>query len=154
MALVEEEIRRQIESHAAEGKDPSQVPIRIRDHKFLTITAMNKMNYAKSLQIGYSDTRVETITFESRKKVLVANQDATRRFIESIKHHGFDLETKNAEGWPIFKDVPWVNVKDFFADYSWAPSARIANGELLSNYIDAHQGYGDLERWNVFIYQI
>ena len=154
MALVEEEIRQQIEFLAAEGLDPSQVPIRIRDHKFLTITAMNKMNYAKRLQIGYSDTRVETITFEYRKKVLVSNQNATRRFIESIKHQGFDLQLKNAEGWPMFKDIPWVNIKEFFANYSWAPSARIANGELLSNYIDAHQGHGDLEKWNVFIYQI
>jgi len=154
MALVEEEIRQQIEFLAAEGLDPSQVPIRIRDHKFLTITAMNKMNYAKRLQIGYSDTRVETITFEYQKKVLVANQNATRRFIESIKHQGFDLQLKNAEGWPMFKDIPWVDIKEFFANYSWAPSARIANGELLSNYIDAHQGHGDLEKWNVFIYQI
>ena len=154
MALVEEEIRQQIEQLAAEGLDPSQVPIRIRDHKLLTITALNKMNYAKRLQIGYSDTRVETISLDSKVEILLSNQLATKNFIKSIKNSGHDISAKNPEGWPIFKDIPWKAVSDFFGDYKWVDSATRANGELIKTYINAHQGSGDLETWNVFIYQI
>lgn len=154
MALVEEEIRQQIDQLAAEGLDPSQVPIRIRDHKLLTITALNKMNYAKRLQIGYSDTRVETISLDSKVEILLANQLATKKLIEKIKVSGLDITTKNPEGWPIFNDVPWEIVSDFFEDYQWVDSATRANGQLIKTYIDAHQGSGDLEKWNVFIYQI
>jgi hypothetical protein len=153
MALVEEEIRQQIEQLAAEGLDPSQVPIRIRDHKLLTITAVNKMNYAKTLQIGYSDTRVETIALDSTKEILLANQDVTRKFIERIKAAKIAINDKNADGWPIFKDVPWSIVKTYFENYKWADSATRADGKMINSYIDAHQGTGSLENWNVFIFR-
>jgi hypothetical protein len=153
MALVEEEIRRQIEQLAAEGLDPSQVPIRIRDHKLLTITAVNKMNYAKRLQIGYSETRVETISLDSKVEILLSNQLATKKFIASIQSAEIDVKNLSADGWPLFKDVPWSLVKDYFASYKWADAATRANGDLIRSYIDAHQGKGDLEKWNVFVYQ-
>jgi len=154
MALVEEEIRQQIEQLATEGLDPSQVPIRIRDHKFLTITALNKMNYAKRLQIGYSDTRVETISLDSKAEVLLSNQLAARNLIENVKNSGLEITRINPEGWPIFNDVPWEIVSKFFEEYNWVDSATRANGKFIRTYIDAHQGTGDLEKWNVFIYQI
>ena len=154
MALVEEEIRQQIEQLAAEGLDPSQVPIRIRDHKLLTITALNKMNYAQRLQIGYSDTRVETISLDSKAEILLSNQLATKNLIEQIKKSGLEITRKNPEGWPIFNDVPWEIVSNFFEEYKWVDSATRANGKLIKTYIDAHQGSQDLEKWNVFVYQI
>jgi len=154
MALVEEEIRQQIEQLAAEGLDPSQVPIRIRDHKLLTITALNKMNYARRLQIGYSDTRVETISLDSKAEILLSNQLATKNLIEQIKKSGLEITTKNPEGWPIFNDVPWKIVRNFFEEYKWVDSATRANGKLIKTYIDAHQGSQDLEKWNIFVYQI
>lgn len=154
MALVEEEIRQQIEQLAAEGLDPSQVPIRIRDHKLLTITAVNKMTHARRLQIGYSDTRVETISLDSEVEVLISNQLATSNFLQRIKDSGLSLAGRNAEGWPLFPDTPWHLVRQFFDEYKWADSATRANGDLIRSYIDAHQGTGDLETWNVFVYQI
>ena len=153
MALVEEEIRQQIEQLAAEGLDPSQVPIRIRDHKLLTITAVNKMNYARRLQIGYSETRVETIALDSTKEILLSNQAATRDFIKAIDAENIDVKTKNADGWPIFKDVPWHLVKSYFENYKWADSATRADGKMINSYIDAHQGTGSLEKWNVFVFK-
>ena len=154
MALVEEEIRQQIEQLAAEGLDPSQVPIRIRDHKLLTITALNKMNYAKRLQIGYSDTRVETISLDSKAEILLSNQLATKNLIDQIQKSGLEITTKNPEGWPIFNDVPWAIVSHFFEEYKWVDSATRANGKFIKPYIDAHQGSGNMEKWNIFIFQI
>lgn len=154
MALVEEEIREQIEQLASEGLDPSQVPIRIRDHKLLTITAVNKMTHARRLQVGYSDTRVETISLDSKVEVLLSNQLATNKLIDQIKKFGIEISEKNPEGWPIFNDVPWGIVSEFFEEYKWVDSATRANGKFIKTYIDAHQGSGVLERWNIFIYQI
>jgi hypothetical protein len=154
MALVEEEIRSQISNMAKEGLTPSRVPIKIRDHKLLTITALNKMTYAKQLQIGYSDTRVETISFETHVETILHNQEVTKKFISNLADSGIPMDNKNPDGWPIFYDVPWMLVKKYFENYSWSPNARVANGELITKYVDHHQGSGDLENWNVFIYQI
>lgn len=154
MALVEEEIRSQISNMAKEGLTPNQVPIKIRDHKLLTITALNKMTYAKQLQIGYSDTRVETISFDTRPETILHNQEVTKKFISNLADSGIAMNNKNPDGLPIFYDVPWKLVKQYFENYSWSANARVANGELISKYVDQHQGSGDLETWNVFIYQI
>ena len=154
MALVEEEIRQNIEELAKEGNDPSQVPIRIRDHRILTITAINKMNYAKLLQIGYSDNRVETISLDTKVEVLRANQAATKTLLNDIRHAQIDMTTKNAEGWPLFRDVPWSIIRKFFEQYKWAEGATRANGEPITSYIDSHQGTGYLESWNIFVYQV
>jgi hypothetical protein len=153
MALVEEEIRRQIDEIAAEGLDPSQVPIKIRDHKLLTITALNKMNYAKLVKIGYSKMRVETILLNTDNALLRENQKVTSRLIESIKNSGISVSEKNPNGWPIFKDVPWAIVKEFFEKYQWAQDATRAQGTMISKYVDDHQGTGDMEKWNIFVYQ-
>lgn len=153
MALVEEEIRRQIDQLAAEGLDPIQVPIRIRDHKLLTITAINKMNYAKKLQIGYSDTRVETIALDSKVEILLSNQLHTKNFIENLSSAEIEIKATNPEGWPLFRDVPWNLVRDYFSNYKWADSATRANGEMIKKYIDSHQGKGSLEKWNIFIFK-
>ncbi len=154
MALVEEEIRQQISELAQEGLQPSQVPIKIRDHKILAITAQNKMLYAKRIQVGYSEKRVETITFNTEQTWLKHNQDATSRLIESVQLADIDTTKRTSEGWTIFRDVPWPLLKAYFHDYKWSESARIANGALISNYIDLHQGTGKLEKWNVFFYQL
>jgi hypothetical protein len=154
MALVEEEIRQNIDELAREGLDPSQVPIRIRDHRVLTITAINKMNYAKLLQVGYSDTRVETILFEKNVEVILSNQAATRKLIDDIHHVNIDLTAKNSEGWPLFREVPWKIVRDYFQSYNWAEGATRANGDSIISYIDAHQGTGYMEFWNVFVYRV
>lgn len=154
MALVEEEIRQQIEQMAEEGNDPSQVPIKIRDHKLLTITAVNKMLHAKQLQIGYSNTRVETISLNSKADIILSNQLATRNFVEKIAKSGIDISFKSANGWPLFRDVDWQLVKQYFKEYRWSQSATRADGDLLTRYIDLHQGHGDMEKWNVFIYKL
>ena len=154
MALVEEEIRIQIAELAEEGLDPSQVPIKIRDHTLLTITALNKMKHAVRLQVGYSDTRVETVALETSEDRILANQDATRRFITAMDSAKIDISMTNAEGWPIFKNVPWALVRKFFNEFSWASTAHRANRELINSYVDSHQGHDDMELWNVFIYQI
>jgi hypothetical protein len=153
MALVEEEIRRQLEDMAKEGLDPSQVPVKIRDHRVLAITADNKMKFARRIQIGYSGTRVETISLSSKSPDILDNQRVTRAFIDSVAKSGIDTNFKNPEGWPLLRDVPWSLVKAYLQEYSWTPNARVANGELVAKYIDNHQGTGDMEKWNVFIYQ-
>jgi hypothetical protein len=112
------------------------------------------MNYARRLQIGYSDTRVETISLDSKAEILLSNQLATKNLIEQIKKSGLEITTKNPEGWPIFNDVPWEIVSNFFEEYKWVDSATRANGKLIKTYIDAHQGSQDLEKWNIFVYQI
>jgi hypothetical protein len=153
LALVEEEVRSQITELAKEGRQPIQVPILIRDHPIMGITAPNKMNYAKKLRIGYAEKRTETITFSSNPEWLQHNLDATKNFVTTLSSRGLIGQNKSDQGFDMAQEVPWDLVKEYVLSYNFLETARIANGELISKYVDLHQGKGELEKWNIFFYK-
>jgi hypothetical protein len=153
LALVEEEVRSQITELAKEGRQPIQVPILIRDHPIMGITAPNKMNYARKLQIGYAEKRTETITFSSSPEWLQHNLDATKNFVTTLSSRGLIGKNKSDQGFDMAEEVPWDLVKEYVLSYNFLETARIANGELISKYVDLHQGKGELEKWNIFFYK-
>lgn len=153
LALVEEEVRSQITELAKEGRQPIQVPILIRDHPIMGITAPNKMNYAKKLRIGYAEKRTETITFSSNPEWLQHNLGATKNFVTTLSSRGLIGQNKSDQGFDMAQEVPWDLVKEYVLSYNFLETARIANGELISKYVDLHQGKGELEKWNIFFYK-
>ena len=153
LALVEEEVRSQITELAKEGRQPIQVPILIRDHPIMGITAPNKMNYAKKLRIGYAEKRTETITFSSNPEWLQHNLDATKNFVTTLSSRGLFRANKSDQGYDIAQEVPWELLKEYIRSYNFLETARIANGQLITKYVDLHQGKGELEKWNVFFYK-
>jgi hypothetical protein len=153
LALVEEEVRSQITELAKEGRQPIQVPILIRDHPIMGITAPNKMNYAKKLRIGYAEKRTETITFSSNPEWLQHNLNATKNFVTTLSSRGLIGQNKSDQGFDMAQEVPWDLVKEYVLSYNFLETARIANGELISKYVDLHQGKGELEKWNIFFYK-
>jgi hypothetical protein len=153
LALVEEEVRSQITELAKEGRQPIQVPILIRDHPIMGITAPNKMNYAKKLRIGYAEKRTETITFSSNPEWLQHNLDATKNFVTTLSSRRLIGQNKSDQGFDMAQEVPWDLVKEYVLSYNFLETARIANGELISQYVDLHQGKGELEKWNIFFYK-
>jgi hypothetical protein len=153
LALVEEEVRSQITELAKDGRQPIQVPILIRDHPIMGITSPNKMNYAKKLQIGYAEKRTETITFNSNPEWLQHNLNATKNFVATLSSRGLLGQNKSDQGFDIAQEVPWELVREYVLSYNFLETARIANGELISKYVDLHQGKGELEKWNVFFYK-
>lgn len=153
LALVEEEVRSQITELAKEGRQPIQVPILIRDHPIMGITAPNKMNYAKKLRIGYAEKRTETITFSSNPEWLQHNLDATKNFVTTLSSRGLIGQNKSDQGFDMAQEVPWDLVKEYVLSYNFLETARIANRELISKYVDLHQGKGELEKWNIFFYK-
>jgi hypothetical protein len=153
LALVEEEVRTQIANLAEEGLQPIQVPIKIRDHPILSITAPNKMNYARKIQVGYSEKRTESITFSNKSDWLNHNIQSTKNFIKILHEKHFLNDTKNPQGYNMASNVPWSLLKKYIHDYYFVETARIANGDLITKYVDMHQDKGELEEWNVFFYK-
>ena len=153
LALVEEEVRSQITELAKDGSQPIQVPILIRDHPIMSITSPNKMNYAKKLQIGYAEKRTETITFSSDPEWLEHNLNATKKFVATLSSKGLFGASKSEQGYDMAQEVPWELLREYILSYNFLATARIANGPLITKYVDLHQGKGELEKWNVFFYK-
>ena len=154
MALIEEEIRQQIVEWAEESVPPDDIPLKIRTHARLAITSREKMHHAVKVQIGFSNQRVETISFKRENEWLTGNINAAADFIANIEKSGYEFE-KSIKGWPIAKDIPWTIVRNFLNEYEWVEGARKATSNLLTNYIENVQAHkNELDFWNVFVYRL
>ena len=70
-----------------------------------------------------------------------------------MSSRGLIGQNKSDQGFDMAQEVPWDLVKEYVLSYNFLETARIANGELISKYVDLHQGKGELEKWNIFFYK-
>lgn len=150
LATVEAEIRLEIDTYAKENKSPSQLPIRIRSHPQMAITAAAKMRSALKVSVSYSGTKVQTILFrENDKNWLRSNISAVERLVSSLRssgHHEDELPSKRTRG---FTNVPNDLVLTFLNEYSIHEDARTINAATVREYIQVQADKGSIDSWNV-----
>jgi len=154
LALVEEEIRRDIDTWADEGTRPDEVAVKIRTHPLLNVTAKNKMLYAITARMGFANGRAETIVFKNDKDWLHGNFLATQAFVTALERSGYRPDPELSR-MPVFRNVPWTLIKEYLLDYSWNQSAKKATRDLIIGYVESVQGgYDELDFWTVYFYKL
>ena len=148
LALVEEEIRQQIEMLANEST-PLETGILIRTHPKLRVTG--RVNNARVAEIGYSGSRVDTTLFpRTDADWLDGNISAVKEFLLKASESAtvdFDKRT------PVLRDVPKDFVLELLEGYRFADDARIADGTSIASYIrGVSEKLGELNEWDVFVF--
>jgi hypothetical protein len=151
LALVETEIRKQIENFEAGDVLPRDLPVLIRTHPKMQVTA--KPGSARKAQIGFSEKREETIIFPAEdKNWLKTNLDAGTEFIREIdKELGF----KQVPGKTTFlaENVHRDVVIKFLNKYQFSNDAKVVTKEPLLSYIEkVSQANNELMTWQVYVY--
>lgn len=150
LATVEAEIREEIDTYAKEGKKPSQLPVRIRSHPQMTITAAAKMRSAIEVKVSYSGTKVQTILFNDEdKNWLEGNISATAALVSAARaagHSEDELPSKNFRG---FVGISNDLILDFLSDYQVHEDARTIQTDKVREYIRTQADKGGLDSWNV-----
>jgi Z1 domain len=154
LATVEAEIRQQISRYEAENLTPAELPVKIRTHPAMVVTAAAKMQNHVVTDVSYSGSREQTILFNHKDKDwLRANIDATEELFRAAREAGhFNPADPNGPlGGPIFKSVPVELILQFLATYRFHERSLRLNPELLSGYIKEQNELGSLLRWNVAV---
>jgi hypothetical protein len=150
LATVEAEIREEIDTYAKEGKKPSQLPVRIRSHPQMTITAAAKMRSAIKVNVSYSGTKVQTILFnDDDKNWLDGNIAATVALVSAARAAGHtedELPSMNVRG---FTGISNDLIVDFLSDYKVHQDARTIQTDTVREYIRAQADKGSLDSWSV-----
>ncbi|WGM21722.1 Z1 domain-containing protein [Paenarthrobacter sp. OM7] len=150
LATVEAEIREEIDTYAKEGLKPSQLPVRIRSHPQMTITAAAKMRSAIKVNVSYSGTKVQTILFNDEDKTwLDANIQATTALVVAARasgHNEDELPSKSTRG---FSGIPNDLILKFLTEYKVHEDARTIQTDTVCEYIRAQADKGALDSWNV-----
>ena len=156
------ELRHELEYMAIIGGTPIDYGLRIRSDSELLITSRVKMRHGMSLQLTFSGSISETISFYKDKAKNDVNLDALENFIDNINREGFKHEqnpirkrkygkTQSWTGSFYWNNVSAENIKRFLEQYITHYSSHKVDCKLLKTYIENQNENGDLTKWTVII---
>jgi hypothetical protein len=150
IAVVEHEMRRDIDRYMTENLTPLQFAVRLRTHPSLLVTARAKMQAAVRASASYGGQRLQTHYFRTDAEWLRRNIEAARALVSAASAQAVDYQ--NHASRHVFRDVPYTTVLGFLTEYSFHEEWDVANSEMLTEYIQKRvRGAGSLRTWNVAV---
>lgn len=136
LALVEEEIRRDMRDMERMRKTPRELGVRVRAHPGrLEIVARNKMQHAEKVRITYSGQRMQTfILHELDQGVIAANQEAARNAVRRATELAPAVKAPNRARW-LIKDLPTEVVTQLLKTYQFHPEQLSLKSEDMVGWI-------------------
>lgn len=150
LALVEHEMRRDIDRYMEEDLTPRQFAVRIRTHPALLVTARAKMRDAVQASASYGGLRLQTHYFHTNADWLGDNILAARNLIGTAAARSVKKDVTPTSH--VFREVPYSAVLEFLTEYRFHEDWLDATTGLLTDYIQRRiQTAGSLRRWNVAV---
>ncbi|GAA3386754.1 Z1 domain-containing protein [Cryptosporangium minutisporangium] len=150
LAVVEHEIRLDIERYEEQDLSPRDVGVRIRTHPVLNVTA--KMGAARIAYASYGGRRVQTRYFrEHDEKWLYENLQAGRDLVQAAINDGAAVEVAGGE--VLLREVDVEHVLAFLKSYHVHEDSPDLNDALITKYIRKENRQSDpaLLSWSVAV---
>jgi hypothetical protein len=159
ITFANEELRQEFTQMEAVGGKPEDYGLKVRSHPDLLVTAPVKMRHGTELQISFSGSISETVTFNKDVK---NNYKVTQDFLSRISAAGCGASTPiikrfgekdyKWEG-PCWVDVPPAEVCRYLRNYQTPEQARRANSQRLADYIEKQykSPRKDLTKWTIYV---
>ncbi|MFD2608960.1 Z1 domain-containing protein [Deinococcus taklimakanensis] len=153
VTLASEELRRQLELMAELEMTPEQFGLRVRTdpNQTMTVTARNKARSGTPLQLSYSATLNEQVTFLTAPAVNAANHTQVERLLTLA---GEPTAPPDSAG--LLPNVMWRQVDpelivDFLRGYRMSSANFRMIPTALAQYIEARNANGALTDWTVVL---
>lgn len=148
LALVEEEMRRDMRRLEQMNVTPQEFGLRVRAHPGrLAITSRAKMAHAEMVRVSYAGQRHQTIVLhEGQPEVLRRNLAATAKLLQdcgSLGHTGVQ-EPSNTQ----FLGIPASRIIDFLTEFTFHPGQPGLRSDHIIGWMRA--AVPD-SRWNVVV---
>lgn len=158
IADAAEELRQEFDIMAKIHATPETYGMRVQSHPVLMVTSPIKMRSAKTLQVSFSGSVLETVAFHRDPSILESNLAATERLLEAAgapSESGVIVRKRGAvrQEWKgfLWEGVPAEYVADFFSNYRTHPAARKVNSAVLADFVKAMVAKGELSSWTVAV---
>jgi len=155
IADASDELRDEFDAMAQRGETPETYGLRVMSHPVLLVTSPIKMRSAKSLQISFSGSVVETVSLFSDTSVLDRNLAATERLLTAMGAPAITdpilMRGRKEQEWSatLWTRVPADMVASFLEEYATHPKARKVNSRLLAEFVRSMHSEGELTSWTV-----
>jgi hypothetical protein len=153
LALVEHELREDIQIYESQSLTPLQLGTRILQHPAMLVTSRLKQRFASTITVeqSYSAQVIQTVRFPFRRpdelvELLRENLRATRTFLQNL-----GVPTRWNRNGPLWQGVTADVVLQFLRQYAVDPEARSVSLPLLRAYIERQRDLGELQNWTVAV---
>jgi len=153
LATIEQEIRDEIKTMAANKERPIDVGLRIRTHPNMVVTSAMKMRTARECHLTYSGTKIQAryVTPYS-KNLLVQNQKQICELFANAQKFGASKTAspfKEFESSHLFRGVSAELVLQFLDGFHFSVANIKFSSSMLSEYITGLTKEGELSDWSV-----
>jgi hypothetical protein len=148
LALVEEEIRDQIDIYEQSAITPREFGLKIRTHPAMLVTAKNKMGSATVVEQSYAGELLQTTRFRlGQIDWLTSNLTATQRLFEKL-----GIPDKIENGRPGWQNINWNLICEFLEEYKTAQDAESIDAPTIKRYIERQAVlHHELTNWIVSV---
>jgi len=150
ISLVEEEMRTNLSIYEEEGVTPADIPVLVRDHQTLNVTAKNKLGAALTTKSSYSYSNSQTFKLPLNDEELINhNISISTDFIEALlEEYTESSEDQNPNY--LFLNIPARFVLERFF-YRFRSYDCGFDYDDLIQYINRRVGEGEYQDWNIGI---
>lgn len=145
LALVERDLRDELDRMNQQGLTPLEQGVRIRSHSSMLLTSRLKMRNGTRIRVGYSGQHPQTIVFPFHDlDAMEANLGGLRALV------GTGSSSRRGGGL-LLEDVSIDDIVRFIGGFRLAPETRtIVKGHLCA-WLERRARSGDLVDWSVYI---
>lgn len=151
-----EELREEFDTMAKVHATPESYGMKVQSHPVLMVTSPIKMRSAKSLQVSFCGSVLETVAFHRDSSVMERNLMAMERLLDAAGPpvEGDKIVRKRGDSTQEWSGFLWNNVSaehviEFFSGYLTHPAARKVNSAVLADFIKVMAAKGELTSWTI-----
>jgi len=156
IADAAEELRQEFDTMAKVHATPENYGMKVQSHPILMVTSPIKMRSAKSLQVSFCGSVLETVAFHRDLSVIERNLVVMERLLDAagtpaerdaiVRRRGeSDQEWKGF----LWNNIPAEHIIEFFSGYLTHPAARKVNSAVLADFVKVMAAKGELTSWTV-----
>lgn len=156
IADAAEELRQEFDTMAKVHATPENYGMKVQSHPVLMVTSPIKMRSAKSLQVSFCGSVLETVAFHRDSSVIEKNLVVMERLLDAagVPAESGSIVRKRGETsqeWKgfLWRNVPAEHVVEFFSGYLTHPAARKVNSAVLADFVKVMAGKGELTSWTI-----
>lgn len=155
IADASEELREEFDFMAASNATPRDYGLKVQSHPTLMVTSSIKMRSSRELELSFSGSLSETVTFRKDLPALESNTRAIERLLSSLGPSEHSPIVRSRPGgehtWQghYWGEISAETIVAFLDEYKSHSEARKANSQLLSQFITTLNQAGELSRWSV-----
>lgn len=155
LATVEQEIRDEIRTMAANNEKPVDVGLKIRTHPSMTVTSNLKMRNARVTHLTYSGSKIQALWANLKdEKILSQNNKSVIDLLTLVKKYHGSYKSEIFEDFSsclLYMNVSTELILQFLYKYNFSKANSNFDPQNIEQYISDINTFGELKNWSVAV---